>query len=142
MPRAEPDLTRGGARRIVGSMADTDRQRTVVRPRPTKLSGVSLIVAGGVFLLFSALPLGAAEGEARPFALLFGAIWILVCLSFIGYGIHVLVSDRPAVGMVLEVEGAAPAASPAPGGFAARLRDLEKLREDHLVSEEEYRRKR
>lgn len=124
-------------------MADPNRQRTVVRPRPTKLSGVSMIVAGGIFLLFAAVPLGAAEGEARPFVLLFGAIWILFCLSFIGYGIHVVVSDRPAVGMVLEVEGAAAGASLAPGGdFAARLRDLEKLREDHLVSEEEYRRKR
>lgn len=124
-------------------MADTNRQRTVVRPRPTKSSGVSLIVAGGVFLLFAAVPLGTAEGEARPFVLLFGAIWILVCLSFIGYGVHILVSERPAVGMVLEVDGATPVASSAPGGdFAARLRDLEKLREDHLVSEEEYRKKR
>lgn len=124
-------------------MADTNRQRTVVRPRPTKLSGVSMIVAGGIFLLFAAVPLGTAEGEARPFALVFGAIWILVCLSFIGYGIHVLVSDRPAVGMVLEVDGPTPGASSAPDGdFAARLRDLEKLREDHLVTEEEYRRKR
>lgn len=124
-------------------MADTNRQRTVVRPRPTKLSGVGLIVAGGVFLLFAALPLGAAEGEARPFALLFGAVWILVCLSFVVYGIHVVASDRPAVGVVLEVEGATPGAGPAPAGdFAARLRDLEKLREDHLVTEEEYGKKR
>jgi hypothetical protein len=124
-------------------MADTNRQRTVVRPRPTKLSGVGMIVAGAVFLLFAAVPLGAAEGEARPFALVFGAVWIVMCLSFIGYGIHVITSDRPAVGVVLEVEGAIPGASPAPaGGFAARLRDLEKLREDHLVTEEEYARKR
>ncbi len=100
-------------------------------------------MAGGVFLLFAAVPLGTAEGEARPFALMFGAIWILVCLSFIGYGIHVLVSDRPAVGMVLEVDGATPSSGPAPAAdFAARLRDLEKLREDHLLSEEEYQRKR
>jgi hypothetical protein len=123
-------------------MADSNRQRTVVRPRPTKLSGVTLIVAGGIFLLFAAVPIGTAEGEARPFALVFGAVWILVCLSFIGYGIHILVSDKPAVGMVLEVDGAA-GTSPARGAdFAARLRDLEKLREDHLVTEEEYQRKR
>jgi hypothetical protein len=102
-----------------------------------------MIVAGGIFLLFGAVPLGAAEGEARPFALVFGAVWILFCLSFIVYGIHVVVSDRPAVGMVLEVDGAASGAIPAPGGdFAARLRALEKLREDHLITEEEYRRKR
>jgi hypothetical protein len=45
--------------------------------------------------------------------------------------------------MVLEVDGAASGAIPAPGGdFAARLRALEKLREDHLITEEEYRRKR
>jgi hypothetical protein len=124
-------------------MADTNRQRTVVRPRPTKLSGVALMVAGGVFLLFAAVPLGTAEGEAAPFAYAFGAVWILVCLSFIGYGLHVVVSDRPAVGMVLEVEGAVTGSSAAPSGdFAARLRDLAKLREDHLVTEEEYQRKR
>jgi hypothetical protein len=102
-----------------------------------------MIVTGGIFLLFSAVPLFAADGEARPFALVFGAVWILFCLSFIGYGIHILVSDKPAVGMVLEIDGAAPGESPAPGGdFATRLRDLEKLREDHLLNEEEYRRKR
>lgn len=136
-----PGLTPARAHEIVGSMADPDRQRTVVRPRPTKLSGATLIAAGGMFLLFGAVPLVAAEGDARPYALAFGAVWIMVCLSFIGYGVHILRSARPAVGMVLEIEGGA--ASPAPGGdFAARLRELEKLREDRLVTEEEYRRKR
>jgi hypothetical protein len=39
------------------SMDESAGRKAVVRPRPTKLSGVVLIVMGAVFLLFSILPL-------------------------------------------------------------------------------------
>jgi len=121
----------------------TPDTKTSIRPRPTKLSGVGLIVAGAVFLLFSALPFSAAEGEARPFATIFGAVWILICLIFIIYGIYILTSKKPSSGMVFDIEDAAGQKGAAPAGdFELRLRKLEKLKQDRLITEEEYQKKR
>lgn len=112
-------------------------------PGRPSLSGVVLIVTGSIFLLFAAVPFGTAEGEVRPFAFLFGGMWVLVCLSFIVYGIYILSSKKSVTGMVLEVEGDALGSGLAQGGdFASRLRSLENLREDHLITEDEYRKKR
>jgi hypothetical protein len=116
---------------------------TYIRPRPTKLSGGVMIAAGAVFLLFSILPLSAAEGEARPFAIGFGAVWILMCLSFIIYGIYILTSAKPSSGIVFDIEDNTVRNDPAPAGdFETRIRKLEKLREDRLITEEEYKNKR
>jgi hypothetical protein len=116
---------------------------TYIRPRPTKLSGVVMIVIGAIFLLFGMVPLNAAEGEARPFALIFGVIWVLICLSFIIYGIYVLTSAKPSAGIVYDIEdnnmNIGPSAS---GDFEVRLRKLEKLKDDRLITEEEYKSKR
>jgi hypothetical protein len=117
--------------------------RTVIRPRPTKASGIGMIVAGAAFLLFSAVPFGAAEGEARPYVLIFGGIWVCACLSFIIYGIYILSSDKPSSGMVFDIDNNAMGTEAAPrDDFDARIRKLHKLKEDGLVTEEEYQRKR
>jgi hypothetical protein len=114
-----------------------------IRPRPTKLSGIVMIVMGIVFLAFSAVPFTAAEGEARPFAMIFGAVWVLMCVGFVVYGAYILVSARPSIGIVYDIEGGAPTgASNTDNDFDARLRKLEKLKQDRLISEDEYRRKR
>jgi len=114
-----------------------------IRPRPTKLSGVAMIVAGAAFLLFSIVPFSAAEGEAKPFAAIFGVMWVLVCLSFIIYGIYILASKKPSSGIVFDIEGTAARKDPdQPGDFEARIRKLEKLKDDRLITEEEYKRKR
>ena len=116
---------------------------TSIRPRPTKPSGIAMIVMGIIFLAFSALPFSAAEGEARPFAMIFGAVWVLVCLGFVVYGVYILVSARPSIGIVYDIEGGTPTGGSNTGNdFDARLRKLEKLKQDQLISEDEYRRKR
>jgi hypothetical protein len=118
-------------------------KNSFIRPRPTKLSGVVMIVAGAAFLLFCIVPFSAAEGEARPFATIFGIFWVLVCLSFICYGIYILTSKKPSSGIVYDIEGAAARKDPdQPGDFDARIRKLEKLKDDRLITEEEYTRKR
>lgn len=116
---------------------------TQIRPRPTKLSGVAMIVVGIVFMAFSALPFSAAEGEARPFVMIFGAVWVLMCLSFVVYGAYILASAKPSTGIVYDIEGNSAAASSDTGNdFDTRLRKLEKLKQDQLISEDEYQRKR
>ena len=128
-------------------MMDPRRQRndktTLIRPRPTRLSGIALIVSGAVFLLFSIVPFGAAEGEAKPFIIIFGIIWVLACLSFIAYGIYILMSKRPSSGIVFDIESNASDDDQSPGGdFETRIRKLEKLKEDQLITEKEYKCKR
>jgi hypothetical protein len=116
---------------------------TSIRPRPTKLSGIAMIVAGIVFLAFSAVPFMTAEGEARPFAMIFGVVWVLMCVGFVVYGAYILVSAKPSIGIVYDIEGGAPTGgSNTDNDFDARLRKLEKLKQDGLISEDEYRRKR
>jgi hypothetical protein len=116
---------------------------TQVRPRPTKLSGAVMIVVGIVFMAFSAVPFLAAEGEARPFAMIFGAVWVLMCLSFVIYGVYILTSAKPSTGIVYDVEDSSSTASSGINNdFDARLRKLEKLKQDQLISEDEYQRKR
>jgi hypothetical protein len=114
-----------------------------IRPRPTKASGIAMIVMGIVFLAFSALPFSAAEGEARPYAMIFGAVWVLMCVGFIAYGAYILVSAKPSIGIVYDIEGEVPTGGSNPDNdFDARLRKLEKLKQDRLISEDEYRQKR
>jgi hypothetical protein len=118
-------------------------KNTFIRPRPTKLSGIALIAAGAAFLLFSFIPFSAAEGEAQPFATIFGIIWVLLCLSFIIYGVYILVSTKPSAGIVYDIEGDALQNNPASrDDFDARLRKLEKLKQDRLITDEEYKNKR
>ena len=118
-------------------------KNSLIRPRPTKLSGIVMIVAGAAFLLFSIVPFSAAEGEAKPFAAVFGVIWVLVCLSFIIYGIYILASEKPSSGIVYDIEGNAAGKDPdSSGDFEPRIRKLEKLKEDRLITEEEYKTKR
>jgi hypothetical protein len=114
-----------------------------IRPRPTKPSGVAMIFVGIVFMAFSALPFSAAEGEARPFVMIFGAVWVLMCLSFVVYGAYILVSAKPSAGIVYDIEASSPAANSDTGNdFDSRLRKVEKLKQDQLISEDEYQRKR
>jgi hypothetical protein len=114
-----------------------------IRPRPTKLSGIAMIVMGIVFLAFSALPFSAAEGEARPYAMIFGAVWVIMCVGFVVYGAYILVSAKPSIGIVYDIVGGAPTGGTnTDNDFDARLRKLEKLKQDQLISEDEYRRKR
>jgi hypothetical protein len=114
-----------------------------IRPRPTKLSGVAMIVVGSVFILFSIVPFTAAEGEAKPFAFIFGGVWVLMCLSFIIYGIYILSSNKPSSGIVFDIEDSSvPGDQALPGDFETRIRKLEKLKDDRLITEEEYKSKR
>lgn len=115
----------------------------VVRPRPTKPAGVALIVAGIVFLPFILLPLNNMSDDGGAFTGMFAVVWGLVCLSFMGYGVYILASNKPDVGIVYDIESKSPSTESAPGGdFDSRLRKLEKLKEDHLITDAEYQQKR
>ena len=93
--------------------------------------------------MFSLVPFSAAEGEAKPFVTIFGIIWVLHVSPSSHTEIHILMSKRPSSGIVFDIESNATEDDPSPGGdFETRIRKLEKLREDRLITEEEYKYKR
>jgi hypothetical protein len=124
------------------SMQEFDKT-PLIRPRPTKLSGIVLIITGVIFLAFSILPFSMAGEDGGQFIILFGVIWVLVCLSFIVYGVYILTSKKPSSGIVFDIEGSTASTNlGSRNDFDLRIRKLEKLKEDRLITEEEYKSKR
>jgi hypothetical protein len=108
-------------------------------------------LAGVVFLLFAGLNFfrymhGVLTENGEPSC--FSIVYFLVMASWIGAGLYLLVNNalnqRRARGLSpagIEPEPVGPGDS-AQGSPMQRLRDLERLKADDLVTEEEYRRKR
>ncbi|MGE5559125.1 MAG: SHOCT domain-containing protein [Bacillota bacterium] len=108
-------------------------------PQQSRGSVIALIVLTALFLPWGIMFSFIAEGEARPFAIGFALIWVTVCVALIVHAVNVLRLTKAGKIEVAEMEGAAGEAS---GCFAARLRALEALKNDGLISDDEYRRKR
>jgi hypothetical protein len=129
-------------------------KRASIRPSPTA-SAIQLVM-GIVFLIFGVVfisgNLSGAE-EGRGPMLFFMFIWVIGCLAIIVYSIINLQSfkgRKPGL-MSLEIvemekgdtDGIQPAAGPEAGlDFETKLRKLEALRRDGILSEDEYRRKK
>jgi Short C-terminal domain len=133
--------------------SDVDRRPSRVRVKPGKTVWALTLVGGLVFAafgLFVLLPFLTAFGAAFSqfgddfglgvFAVGFALVWIAFTLGLSAVSAYNLL--RPQSASVLDID-----MEHAPGGesnedFEARLRRLERLRQDGLVSQEEYDRKR
>lgn len=125
-------------------------ENKIASVRPSPLASVAGIIAGIVFLVFGFVFLATAPGDAGggEFAGFFLLIWFVVCGGIVVYNIRNLATysaaDKgripPTAADVVEIASGQDAG----GGndFAARLRQLEALRKDGLVSEEEFQAKR
>jgi hypothetical protein len=134
----------------------TDNKIASVRPSP--LTSVIGIVAGIVFLVFGVIlitgsndqPVGtyASEPAGSSFMVIFLVIWVIVCIGIAAYSAKNLSSyskrERERIPLTSEdvVEIAPGQDAPGESDFEARLRKLEALRKDDLVSEEEFQAKR
>lgn len=130
-------------------------KRITVRPSPT--SSVITLVMSILFLIFGIVligtSLGGAEGARGPMSF-FLVIWIAACLGMAIYSLINLSSygksrPNPAALEVLEMEDEKAPEPPdtkestrARPDFATRLRELEALRKEGLLNEDEYQRKR
>jgi hypothetical protein len=113
-----------------------------VRVRPGKVNSVVLIVMGSIFLIFGTFltGIGLAENSDPSFQTvlwLFRLIWWAACLFMIVYGLLTLFRKKPPAMLELDVEDGA-----ALGDFEGRLRKLQALRRDNLISQQEYDQKR
>ena len=106
-------------------------------PPPTRSLLIAQIVVVALFLPFGAGLTFMAEGEARPFALFFALIWIIACLAIMIHSFKMLRLIKKGKVEIAEV------GSPENGGgFADRLRALDGLKKEGLISEDEHRKKR
>jgi len=111
--------------------------------RPPRASAIVMIVMGILFLAYGITLVGLAEGDARPPVLIFGILWAAVCIGIIVYGLCILSRGKAPAVAIIDVESAPGEGNRTEGtDFEDKLRKLERLRKERLVSEEEYRRKR
>ena len=113
-----------------------------VRVRPTRavtimglVVAVAMVFFGIFFLTIVTKDTGGESGPLIGFMIL----WFLVLGVIIAYGIYNLTSRKGVV--EIDVGPTAPEAKAAPN-FDEKLRKLESLRKDGLVTDEEYRVKR
>ena len=113
-----------------------------MRVRPTRavtIMGLVVAVAMVFFgIFFLTMVMKDSGGEPGP-AIGFMILWFLVLGVIIAYGIYNLTSRKGVV--EIDVEPKTPDAKAVPD-FDERLRKLEALKKDGLVTEDEYRVKR
>lgn len=108
-------------------------------PAVTRTMLWAQIILGGLFLPFGMIFVIVAEGEVRPFIALFSVIWAAGCFAIIVTAVKALRLVKKGKIEIAEIGGISPETE---ADFAVRLRDLEALRKDGLISEVEYQRKR
>ncbi len=117
-------------------------QKMQIKPtKPTLVMGLIVAVAMLVFgVFFFNAVLSDSGGEPGP-AIGFMALWFLVLGVIIVYYVFFLKSRKGVVEIETETEAAPPKTDAAPD-FDAKLRKLEGLKKDGLVTDDEYRIKR
>lgn len=113
-----------------------------MRVRPTKAvtwmglaAALAMVVFGVFFLNLVTRDSGGEPGPAGAFML----VWFIVLGIIIVYGIYNLTSRKGVV--EIDAESPSPEAKPGPD-FDDKLRKLESLRKDGLVTDEEFAAKR
>lgn len=123
------------------------------RVRPSKPASVMAMVVGGIFIVIGVTTIVPSFG-------MFGIIWTLIAIAMTGYHAYNVFSKRGAAEWEIDVDarggrgetngfGSEPrryadiAPKPAEtNDFDAKLRKLDGLRRDGLITEEEFDRKR
>lgn len=116
-----------------------------IRVGPGKPGALALVVLGTLFLVFGLglVSVGISENHETGLQImlgLFGLIWAVVCLSMVGFGLYSLFGRKPPVAVTVGIDG--PGAGRETPDFDTRLRKLGALRDEGLISPEEYDRKR
>lgn len=135
-----------------------------ITERPSRLTSIVTLIMAIIFLILGVVFMGLVQdeaGEATTFLTIFMVIWIAVCLGGIIYSMVNLSSlkksktgatalnvfDVEEKDMSPENSGSKEAvfkeAHPEnKSDFGVRLRELESLKKEKLITEEEYQRKR
>ena len=110
-----------------------------VYAKPPKTIFVAQIVIIPLFMIFGLVLLIIADREVRVFLAIFVVIWEAGCIAILVNAVKALKLMRNGKIEVAEISGMVVEEG---GSFAAKLRDLETLKTDGLISDDEYREKR
>lgn len=118
-----------------------------LRVIPGRAASLIQVVLGIVFLLFGIVFLyfrvaEVTEPELRLLILLFGVLWIAVCGSISGYGIYSLKKRNAPLFTIESETDAGSCGDHDTPDFDTRLKKLESLKKEGIISEKEYRQKR
>ena len=108
-------------------------------PAPTRTMVKAQMVVVSLFLPLGPVFVFVAEGEARPFVALFALIWVAGCIAILLFSAKTLKLVKSGK---IEIAELGDGDQPQDGAFAQRLRDLEALKKEGLVSGAEYQKKR
>jgi hypothetical protein len=104
-----------------------------VHVKPSKPASVLGIVVGIVFIFIGIT-------QVIPMAGLFGVLWTLIAVAITGFNVYNLVSEKSSGYYEINVDTGKESSDQ--GDFADRLRKVERLYRDGIITEAEYRQKR
>lgn len=111
--------------------------------RPGKMASVIGIIAGSLMLLFGivffSLLRDDGSGDGSGIGQIFVAFWMLILILIISYYVYNLKSQKASSVAMAEIELDMPASG---SSGEEKLRSLERLKKEQLITEEEYHQKR
>lgn len=120
---------------------DNNMSRKVyVKPPPmAKIIPVAQIIILPLFILLGFVFIFIAGEEARPFVAIFCLIWWVICIALLINAVKLLRLINKGKIEIAEIGGSTKEDD---NGFAQKLRDLDALKKEGLISDEEYQIKR
>ncbi len=113
------------------------RQKVHVKPTPfVSLMG---ILVGLAFLIFGIIFLFILIKEDSPVGIIFMVLWLFVVSIIIAFNFYNFVRRKDVIDIETESSGQVNDRGP---DFESKLRKLENLKKDGLISEEEFHKKR
>jgi hypothetical protein len=111
---------------------------TKVYAKPPKTIFIAQLIIIPLFMIFGIVLISVADREVRPFVAIFFLIWEAVCVALLVNAVKALKLLKNGTIEVAEISGLVGAE----GSFATKLRELDALKKDGLITEEEYQNKR
>lgn len=115
--------------------------------KPSKASSITLIISGVFFLIFgivffTSISSELSSDDGGPVIIAFFAIWMLMCIGFVVFGIANLVKKDGISTYELDINSVDGNMNENISNVEQRLKNLENLKQKRLITEEEYHNKR
>lgn len=107
--------------------------------RPGKMGSVIGIIGGCVLLVFGVVFIGSLQDDGSGMGQIFMVFWALILFVVIGYYAYNLMSKNASSVALGEIEMDQAESS---GNAEEKLRSLERMKKERLITEEEYLQKR
>ncbi|MEE9910517.1 MAG: hypothetical protein K4571_02235 [Deltaproteobacteria bacterium] len=107
--------------------------------RPGRIASAIGIVAAGAMLVFGVVFFRLLDDDASEIGRIFIVLWMLIVILMIVYNVSNLKSRKASSAVLAEINLDLPDRD---GNIEEKLRSLERLKKDHLITDAEYLQKR